>query len=71
MKVWELIARLSELPAGHDVFVGIGPTLNVAASDFYAENSAAVIRSDSDVEVSMCSGDISMLNDLSDDTKED
>lgn len=33
MKVWELIAKLSECPAGANVNVGIAQTLNVAADD--------------------------------------
>lgn len=69
MKVWELIAKLSDCPAGANVNVGISQTLNVAATDFeYDEGDCEVIiRSSEDVEVACESGSKAWLSVLADD----
>jgi len=51
MKVWELIAKLSECPAGANVNVGIAQTLNVEADEFVCEDGEVSLRSSADVEV--------------------
>ena len=51
MKVWELIAKLSECPAGANVNVGISQTLNARASEFESEDGEVNIRSTEDVEI--------------------
>jgi len=65
MKVWELIAELSKRPAGDEVLINIGPTLNVEADGFEFDNDGEiVIRTDRDVEVVMSDCQTVMLSDL-------
>lgn len=64
MKVWELIAKLSECPAGAEVNVGINATLNVGATDFEFNDGQVAIRSSSDVECCMDNGDAEWLSTL-------
>lgn len=64
MKVWELIAKLSECPAGANVNVGIAQTLNVAADDFAYEDGEVSIRASGDVEVCNDDGDTVWLSSL-------
>lgn len=64
MKVWELIAEMSKHPAGHEVMISIGPTMNVEADEAGLEDGEIVIRTDRDVEVVMEDGNALMLSDL-------
>ena len=64
MKVWELIAKLSECPAGATVNVGISQTINVEANVFERDENEVIIRSSEDVEVCNDNGDTVWLSSL-------
>lgn len=64
MKVWELIAKLSDCPAGAEVNVGISSTLNVGATDFEFDDGQVAIRSSRDVECCKDNGDTEWLSTL-------
>lgn len=64
MKVWELIAKLSECPAGANVNVGISQTLNAPANEFESEDGEVNIRSTEDVEVCDDNGNAQWLSSL-------
>lgn len=65
MKVWELIAKLNDCPAGANVNVGVHATLNVTADSFEIDGSEVCIRADADVEIAMSNGDTEWLSSLS------
>ena len=64
MKVWELIAKLSECPAGATVNVGIWQTMNVEANEFERDGIEVIIRSSEDVKVCSDNGDTVWLSSL-------
>ena len=67
MKVWELISKLNTLPAGAEINIGIGPTLNASASEIAVDDMDdmnVAIRSGDDVEVCTDSGDTKFLSEL-------
>ena len=64
MKVWELMAKLSTCPAGADVNVGIGPTMNVESDQFEHDDMVVSIRASSDVEVVLDDSSTTYLSEL-------
>lgn len=64
MKVWELIAKLSECPAGANINVGVSSTLNASADTFERDDNEVIIRSSEDVEVCDDDGDTVWLSSL-------
>ena len=66
MKVWELMAKLSECQAGATVNVGINATLDSEADCLEVNDDRVSIRASADVEVGMTNGDIEWLSTLAD-----
>ena len=66
MKVWELMAKLATCPAGADVNIGIGPTMNIEPTEIEIDGTEVSIRSDRDVEVGTSTGDTEWLSNLID-----